>query len=121
MKTIEPMHRQREILRQASLLSLIGIGLFGIVFYAPNADPLTGAFFQAALQTTWRNVLDLAATWSSVKIILFSAGLFLMIESVGTILAELKLRRLALSVFFLQIVPCLVLLCGAYYFVKSLL
>ena len=117
----EHLNRQQEILRNVSLLSLIGVGLFGIVFFAPNADPYQGTFFQAALETTWRKVLDLPAVWSSLKIILFSIGLFLVIESAGTVLAVLKLRSLAVPVFFLQIVPCLVLLCGSYYLLKSLL
>ena len=103
------------------LLSLIGMGLLGIVFFSPDADPQEGAFFQAALQTTWRHVLDLPAAWSSTKIILFSISLGLLIESVGTMLALLKFKSLALSIFFLQVVPVLGLLCGGFYFVKSLL
>jgi ABC-type multidrug transport system permease subunit len=102
-------------------VNLIGIGLLGLIFISPNADPRQGAFFQAALQTTWRNVLDFAGVWSSIKIILFSVSLGLLIESVGTMLALLKFKSLALSVFFLQVVPVLGLLCGGFYFVKSLL
>lgn len=115
------MNRQPKVLRQASLVCLIGIGLLGVVFFGPDADPRQGAFFQAAMQTTWRHVLDLPAVWSSVKIILFSVGLALLIESAGTMLAMLKLKSLALSVFFLQALPLLGLLCGGFYFVKSLL
>lgn len=115
------MNRQEKILGQAVLLSLIGLGLLGIVFVSPDADPRQGAFFQAALQTTWRKVLDFPAVWSSTKIILFSLGLGLIIESVGTILAVLKLKSLALSVFFLQVAPALGLICGGFYFIKSLL
>jgi len=115
------MSRQQQTLRQIGFLTLVGIGLFGIVFLAPDADPRQGAFFQAALQTTWHDLLDFPAVWSSIKIILFSIGLFLMIESVGTMLAVLRLKSIALPVFFLQIVPCLGLLCGAFYLVKSLL
>ena len=115
------MNRQQKVLRQAILLPLVGMGLLGIVFFSPDADPRQGAFFQAAMQTTWRNVLDFPGVWSSIKIILFSIGLGLLIESVGTMLAVLKLKSLALSVFFLQVVPFLGLLCGGFYFVKSLL
>jgi hypothetical protein len=115
------MNRQEQILRQAMLVNLIGMGLLGLVFFSPNADPRQGAFFQAALQTTWRNVLDFPGVWSSIKIILFSVGLGLLLESVGTMLALLKFKSLALSVFFLQVVPVLGLLCGGFYFVKSLL
>jgi hypothetical protein len=121
-KSLEPpASRQQEILRQVSLLCLIGIGLFGIAFFAPNAAPNPGLFFQPALHTSWRNVLDLPAVWSSIKIILFCIGLFLVIESAGTVLSLLKLKSLAFLVYFLQLVPCVGLLCGSYYLVKSLL
>jgi hypothetical protein len=113
--------RQEEILRRVSILSLIGVGLFGVVIFAPDASPHLGAFYQPALRTEWRDLLDLAAVWSSIKIMLFSIGLFLVIESAGTVLAVLKLRSLALSVFFLQALPFLGLILGSYYLVKSLL
>lgn len=75
----------------------------------------------AAVQSSWRNLLDLPAAWASVKIMLFFAGLFLLIESAGTMLAVMKMKALALLVFCLQVVPCLGLLSGSYYLVKSLL
>lgn len=108
-------------MRQVSILILIGIGLFGIVVFAPDAGPYQGAFYQPALQTKWGDFLDFAAVWSSIKIILSCIALFLVIESTGTVLAVLKLRSLALFVFFLQAVPFVGLLCGAYYLIKSLL
>ena len=115
------MNRRREILRQVSLLSLIGIGLFGVALFAPDAAPQRTAFFLPALQTSWRDFLDLPAVWASIKIILFCIGMFLVIESTGTVLSVLKFRSLALLVFFFQVVPCLGLLCGSYFLVKSLL
>ena len=115
------MNRQQEILHKVRLFGLIGIGLFGIAVFAPDATPHHGPFFQPALQTSWSNVLDFPAMWASVKIILFCIGLFLMIETTGTVLSVFKFRSLALLVFFLQAVPCLGLLCGGYYLVKSLL
>lgn len=115
------LNRQQEILRNVGLLSLAGTALFAIVFCAPDAEPRLGAFYQPALQTTWRHVVDVSAVWSSVKIILFSAGLFLWIESTGTMLALLKLKAIALPVYFLQILPCICLFCGLYYLVKSVL
>ena len=113
--------RKREILRKVSVLILIGLGLMCIVFFSPNAKPGDGAFFQAAFQTSWGHFLNLPAVWSSIKIILFSVGLFLIIESTGTTLAVLKYPSLAVPVYFLQIIPCLGLLCGIYCLIKSLL
>ena len=115
------MSRQQEILRQVGILTLIGIGLFGIAFFAPDANAHQGAFYQAALQTSWRHILDLPAVWSSIKIILCCVGLFLVIESAGTMLSVMKMKSLALLVFLMQIVPGLGLLCGGYYLVKSVL
>lgn len=113
--------RQQEVLRKVCLLSLIGFGLFGIVLFAPDAGTAQGMFFRPALQTTWSHVLDISAAWSSVKIILFSIGLFLLIESAGTVLAVFKYKTIAVPVFFMQILPFLGLLCGTYYLLKSLL
>ena len=73
------------------------------------------------MKTTWRNLLDFPAAWCSVKIILFSFGLFLLIESAGTLLSVRKHKSLALSVYFMQAVPCFGLLCGVFYLLKSLL
>jgi hypothetical protein len=115
------MDRRRTVIRQVSLLSLIGLGLVGIALFAPDAAPHPGPFFTVATQTTWHKLLDLPAAWASVKIILCSLGLFLVIESTGTVLSALKLKTLALLVFFLQVMPCVGLICGGYYFAKSLL
>jgi hypothetical protein len=115
------LSRQEAILRQVSLLILIGIGLLCFVIFAPNAGPHQGAFYVPALQTRWSDWVDFPAVWSSIKIILFCIGLFLVIESAGTVLAVLKLKSLALFVFFLQAVPFMGLLFGCYYLVKSFL
>jgi hypothetical protein len=114
-------NRQLQILRQVFFLSAIGLGLFAIVLFAPDASQAQGVFFLPALQTTWDHALDIPAVWSSVKIILFSIGLFLIIESAGTVLAVFKYKSIAVPVFFMQILPCLALLSGSYYLIKSLL
>ena len=116
-----PQSRHQDTLRKVGLLSLIGLGLIGVVIFSPNANPYHGAFFQGALETTWSQGLDLPAVWSSLKIIIFSVGLFLLIESTGTVLAVLKFRSIAIPIFFLQVIPFLGLLGGAYCLLKSLL
>jgi hypothetical protein len=115
------MNRQRDIYRQAGRLTLIGLGLLGFAIYAPDAGGQPGLFFRVAMQTTWQNLLDWPAVWCSVKIILLSLGLFLLIESTGTFLAVKKHKSLAVSVFFLQALPCAGLLLGGFYLIKSLL
>ncbi len=71
--------------------------------------------------STWRNLYDWPAAWCSVKIILFSVGLFLVIDAIGSLLALVRLKSLALSVFLLHIVPGCGLLFGGYYLLKALL
>jgi hypothetical protein len=115
------MNRQRESYRQVGLLSLVGLGLLGCAFFAPDAGRHAGLFFSVAMQTTWQNPLDWPAAWCSVKIILWSFGLFLLIESTGTLLTVRKHKSLAGPVFFLQVVPCLGLGLGGFYLVKALL
>jgi len=115
------MERQREIYRQVGLLSLSGLSLLGLVIFTPDASEHSGSFFSVAMQTTWQNLLDWPAVWCSLKIILVSAGLFLIIESTGTVLAVKKFKKLALPVFLMQAVPCLGLLVGGYLLIKSLL
>ncbi len=115
------MNRQRKIYAQISQLGLVGLGLLGIAFFAPNAGPQRGSFFNVAISTSWRNPLDFPAAWCSVKIILLSFGLFLLIESAGTLLSVRNHKSLALSVFFMQVAPCLGLLAGGFYLLKALL
>ena len=112
--------REREILRQVSRLTLLGVGFFGIAVFAPDAAPSHGVFYQAALHSRWLSLLEMAAAWSSIKIMLFCVGLVLMIESTGTVLSVMKMKSLALFVFFMQVIPCLGLLCGGYYLAKAL-
>ncbi len=117
------MSRGRQhISGQVSGLLLAGICLFGIVFVAPDAgNQHVGSFFKIAMSSSWHRLFDLAAAWCSLKIILFGIGLFLVIESLGTILARLKRIHLASFVFTMQIVSCLGLLIGGYYLIKALL
>jgi hypothetical protein len=115
------MNGQRENYRRTSLLSLVGLCLLAFVFFAPGIGHQEGSYFSTAMQCTWRDLWELPAAWSSLRIILLSAGLFLLIESTGTILAAKKFKSLVVPVFLMQAVPCLGLLFGGYYLVKSLL
>jgi hypothetical protein len=115
------MNSQHEIPRQIRVLSLVGLCLLAFGLLAPGVGRQEGSFFSAAMQCTWRDLWELPAAWSSLRIILLSAGLFLLIESMGTILAVKKFKSLVLPVFLMQAVPCLGLLFGGYYLVKSLL
>lgn len=72
------------------------------------------------MSSVWSRLFELPAAWCSLKIILSGVGLMLLIESFGTILARLNHTRLAVMVFTLEVVPCVVLLIGSYYLVKAM-
>ncbi|HEV2695242.1 MAG TPA: hypothetical protein VG347_20280 [Verrucomicrobiae bacterium] len=116
------MKKARETLTEVAVVSFAGFILLGIVFLAPNGsgDPAS-AFFRTASGTEWRHWLDWPAAWCSVKLILLSASLFLLIDSFRTLLLVLNRRRLAGKVFVFIALPFMGFFVGGYYLVKSLL
>jgi hypothetical protein len=115
------MNRTRETLREVMLVSFGGFFLLGIVLLTPNGGAAGETLFQIARSTTWAAWLDWPAVWCSFKMILLSASLFLLVDSMGTLLLVLNQRRLAGRVFILIVLPLAGFLVGGYYFVKSLL
>lgn len=115
------MNRDREIYQQANRFFLLGIALIGVALFAPDAAKGPMSFLRYARHSTWGHWLDLAAAWCSIKIILLSIGLFLVIESIASVLLVRRLKILAWPMFFLHLLPGVGLLCGFYYLVKSLL
>ena len=114
--------RENHILRQVGLLCLIGFSLLAVVWFSPDAGQNQHtSFIKVASASSWLEPGDFAAAWCSLKIILFSVGLFLFIESAGTLLAVMRRKHLALTVFFLQVVPFLGFVSGTYCLVKALL
>ena len=115
------MSRDQEIFKEVRGLILAGIGLFGIAFFAPDAGHQFGAFFKSATSCAWQQPLEMAAAWCSLKIVLFAIGLFLVIESLATLLAHSGQKVLALVVFSTEIISLLLFLNGGYYLLKALL
>jgi hypothetical protein len=116
------MKKARETFKEVLLVSLAGLILLGIVFLVPDGSGNPASlFFKTASHTRWGNWLDWPAVWCSVKLILFSASLFLLIDSFGTLLLVLNRRRLAGKVFILIGLPFLGFFVGGYYLVKALL
>lgn len=56
-----------------------------------------------------------------MKIILFSIGFFLIVDSLGTLLMKLEYRLLACLVFLLHLLAALGIGAGGYYLLKALL
>jgi hypothetical protein len=115
------MSRGQQITQQVDGMVLAGICFIGISFFAPDAGHHhNGSFFSIATSSAWGRPFELPAAWCSLKIMLSSIGLWLLIESFGTVLVRLKHIRLAVMLFALQIVPGVGLLTGGYYLAKSL-
>jgi hypothetical protein len=106
---------------QVSHLILVGTGLLGIALFAPDAGQHFGAFFKIAATSSWRRPLEGAPAWCSLKIILLSIGLMLVVESLGTILVRLKHNQMGMAVFSTHVVSLLVFFIGEYYLFKALL
>ena len=114
--------RDEKLFRLSSILLLAGISLISLAFFTPNAagHPATGSFFKIATSSSWGKLFDLTAAWCSLKIILFSLGLFLVIDFLGTILLVLRHAKLAWLVYALHVAPCLGMLLGGYCLIRAL-
>jgi len=116
------MSWSQNINHQITICLLGGLGLFAFVFFAPDATHHhDGSFYRVAVATSWRQPCDFAAAWCSLKIILLGAGLFLVLDALGTILARMKHKGMALAFFSAQLLSLWVFLTGNYYLVKALL
>ena len=100
--------------------ALLGMGLWGVAFLAPDAGHRIGDFFTLAAQTSWLVPFQVQSAWCSLKIMLFSIGLFLLLDAAGSVLARWGRTYLAGLVFSLQIVNALIFLAGGFYFIKAL-
>jgi len=115
------MKKERVFTRCRNLL-LAGLFLINLALFAPEAGGYqAGDFFKQATRCTWGKPLQLPAAWCSCKIILFSLGLFLVIECLGTWLVVIQRQRLAWAVYALHCLPSLFFLMGSYYLVKACL
>ncbi len=116
------MVQEEKEFRQVAIFCALGVFVIVAVLFAPHGQNETGfAFFKSCQACTWQQLYDWPAAWSSLKIILLCTGLFLIIDAFGTLLALIRLKSLALSVFFLHVLPCLGMVYGAYYLLKALL
>ena len=111
----------RRRFHDVGFLFLLGVGLWGVAFFAPDAGHRFGAFFTLAAQTTWTVPLQLQPAWCSLKIIFFSLGLLFLLDAAGASLARLGYRRVSLAAFGLQALNACVFLAGGFFFIKALL
>jgi len=116
------MDRERKIIKDSAVLCISGLCLLGFAMFAPDAAHQRGlGFIHFVRQISWHHrPFDWPVAWCSVKIILLSLGLGLLIESLGRWLMKLGHELIGFLVYFLHMVPMAGLLAGGYYLVKSL-
>ena len=117
------MRRFRDdVLLEAGRVGLMGVLLLAIVVLVPDAgDPVNKSFFRIAFESSWRSPGDFAAAWCSLKILLLSAGVILLTDSLSKVMEAFRREALAVTAFFAALVPSLGLVVGAYELVKALL
>jgi hypothetical protein len=115
--------REERIFKHGSILLLAGGSLVCLAFLSPNAPGASpdSSFFKVAISAHWGKFMDLTAAWCSLKIIIFCLGMFLVIESIGTILSLLRRTKTAMMIYCLHLIPCLGILIGSYCLIKALL
>jgi hypothetical protein len=108
--------------RSATAFCAFGVILLGIVFLTPDAGRTSHhSFFAVAIDSVWGRLFDWAAAWCSVKIILLSAAILLVIGAVGNGLMNRWNGLLGLALLATMIFPVMLGLFGIYELVKALL
>jgi len=115
------MTNERGRFQDLGFFFLLGLILCGVAFLAPDAGHRIGAFFTLAAHTSWLVWFQAQPAWCSLKIILFSIGLFFVIDAVGAGLGRLGHPSFAWTVHSLQLANLALFLAGGFYFIKALL
>jgi hypothetical protein len=119
-------HFSSDELRRRGIHSAIRIGKWGtclllIGLFAPYAGQQSGrSFFQVAQDSSWKNLADWPAVWSSVKIILIFLGSALLIDCAARLVILYRHANLVWPFTVLTYVAGLGLLIGIYYFARAL-
>ena len=113
---------QVKSIHRAGLVCAVGLFLLYVVFLVPHPGYSEGkSFFMVAHGALWQDFGDWAAAWCSMKIILLSAGIFVLLVSLGAALQVLQRETVAASLFVLAVSQVLMFLFGFYCLIKSVL
>jgi hypothetical protein len=106
---------------QFGLLSYVaGFYLVAIAFLLPHPGRVEGrSFFEIARSSPWDRWGDWPAAWCSVKIILLSLGVFLLLHACGTLLTAVTRKTFGNLAMFLSAASTLGIWAGLYYLVKA--
>jgi hypothetical protein len=100
---------------------MVGIGLSGIAWVAPDAGPGAGSFFKIATQTSWGRLFEIQPAWCSLKIILLALGLILVLNAVGFMFVNPQRNKLAALILSSQALLLVGLMVGFFFLFKALL
>ena len=115
------MSREPELPRHISAFGLMGISLIILTCFTHNTKQGdAGSFFKNVLPHPWGKFFDQTSAWDSLKIMLLSVGLFLVIGSLASILSVTNHKKIARLIYWMQLVPGFGLLLGGYCLVKAL-
>jgi hypothetical protein len=110
------------VLLEAVRAGMIGFFLLAIVFLVPDAgNPVGKSFFRVAFESSWRSPGDFAAAWCSLKILLLSAGVIMLTDSLSKVMEAFRKEALAVTASFAALLPFLGLPLGFYELIKALL
>jgi len=116
------MQHQNRDLTGAPKFFWVGIFLLLVVFLAPDAGRLDHrSFFAVAQSSPWSQLFDWAAAWCSVKIILLSLSLFLVLDAFLSLLIRMEHQIACVLLFSFAIVPVVLGVFGLYELIKAVL
>jgi hypothetical protein len=97
-----------------------GFCFLTIVFLSPHPGYLNGeSFFTVARSSPWEKWGDWAAAWCSLKVILFSVGVFLVLFALGESLRLCAKKTLCSIVLTMTAAPIAGVWIGLFYFIKA--
>lgn len=114
---------RRTTSRHCAILLLAGISLVGLMLVAPLrtiANSSTPCLLKIITSASWSSLPDSTTICCCLELMVLFAGLFLIIESAGTLLAVFDHKHTAMTVYCLHCVPALGILLSGIFLVKTL-
>lgn len=116
------MEWKRENYSRTGIYLLTGIGLAGLIVLAPGGGSLGSlAFLKEACAGSWLEPLDWRVMWYSLKVIVFSVGIFIFMDALATWARLLGFVKLSCLFLILLTIPSIGSIYGGYCLLKALL
>ena len=100
---------------------LIGLAMIGASFFWPQGGPRNPVdIVRFAWNSSLDKLLDWAAIWNSIRVLLWTIAGFLIIDALATWAMVVKRTQLALIIYFLLPIPCLGFLFGVFCLLRAI-